>query len=122
MINTILKNKLIEKELSLRDAGRLIGVSHTTLARVINGENIDLGTLEKISEWLGIPLSTALNSRSEASPTALRLSAILDANPRLADTFETVLQQVDVSQIPVEIMEEILSYLTFKISQYAERI
>jgi len=53
---------------SLRAASRISGISHPTLSRLENGSEPDVCTLEKLSDWLGIPMSEVLAaSRSNAS-------------------------------------------------------
>ena len=50
--------KMKKENLSLRKAGIQAGVAHTTIDRVCKGESVDLETVQKISDWVGVPVST----------------------------------------------------------------
>jgi transcriptional regulator with XRE-family HTH domain len=43
--------------LSVRVAAKEIGISPTTLQRIVNGNIPDIKTLEKVMEWLGCRLA-----------------------------------------------------------------
>jgi len=52
MFARVVRNKLVRKGLSARDAAKLIGLSHATISRVCKGGQPDLETYLKIVRWL----------------------------------------------------------------------
>lgn len=48
----VLRAWRLHKELGVRDAAKMIGVSSATFSRIERGESMDGGTLAKILLWL----------------------------------------------------------------------
>ena len=50
----LLEQRMRERSLSIREAAKEIGVSHTTISRIINEQTTaDIYTLIAVSKWLG---------------------------------------------------------------------
>jgi DNA-binding XRE family transcriptional regulator len=54
-LGSILKQTRISAGLNLKQAGRIIGVSDSTLSRIENGSSPTLQCYEKILNWVDIP-------------------------------------------------------------------
>ena len=115
--------RLIEERMgaevkSLRRAGREIGIAHTTLKRILEGEPYDVSTAQKIADWLGVPLSTLLDSggTSEDKDTlAAQIAAVLETEPRLAEVFGRAMQRVLSGKMSNEAFRDLAAYAAFKI-------
>lgn len=122
-IARLLEERMGERGLSLRKAGREIGVAHTTLARILNGEPYDVPTAEKIADWLGMPLSTLLDTggASEDRETlAAKIAAVLETEPRLARVFGDAMERVLNGEMSNEAFRDLAAYAAFKLQLVEE--
>lgn len=46
--------RIIEKELTVREAAKEIGVSASTISRIENGKTCEIESFLKICEWMGM--------------------------------------------------------------------
>ena len=67
MLRKLIGKKMKEDGLSMRTAAKEIGVSHTTVNRVLTGSPLDIPTLLAICDWLDVQPATALNSLASSS-------------------------------------------------------
>ncbi len=104
---------------NFKSAAKEIGVSHTTLARIINGEKPNIDTLMAVSTWLGVPVTTFIEQ-----PGNLQLSnqivALFEANPKLAAVFSEALARIEVGAAEPSLIREIVDYASYRI-QTTER-
>lgn len=63
----MVKAKLDQQGLKLRDAATLTGVSAATLSRVLNGKLPDTKTFAALVRWLGVSADLFIPARSTAS-------------------------------------------------------
>ncbi len=83
-LSTLLREKIIQENISEREASRQIGVSPTTIARVLSGDLPDLTTMIAMCDWLGVSVSKILDSTLPGeSALVAKISAILEAKPEL---------------------------------------
>lgn len=61
MLPKLLTERQRKDGLSNRAVSREIGVSHSTISRALNGDQLDMATLEKFADFLGIPVSSLLD-------------------------------------------------------------
>jgi len=122
MLNEILKDELTKRGLSTREAAREIGVAHTTVARMLQGITVDIGTLQKTCDWLGIQLSTVLNveDKSELGLTS-KLSMILQKEPGLAGVFAEALDELENGHISADDLADIMGYAAYRINLGKQR-
>jgi transcriptional regulator with XRE-family HTH domain len=113
LLQVVLSNKLRELGISIREASRRSGIPNTTINRMLKGEAIDMPTLVKIAEWLDIPPSNLLDGL-DRSNLAAKLSAMLNANPRLKESFEEVVDKINSGQVEKTVVDEIASYAVFR--------
>lgn len=84
MIDRILRYEISKRDLSIRGAARQIGIAHTTLERMLSGNPADLESIEKVSQWMHVKVSTLLDIDDE-NPTVAFISCWLDKRPELRD-------------------------------------
>jgi len=117
MLQTILKTEIQTRGVSVREAARQIRVAHTTLLRVLQGDQIDLETLTKICNWLGVSPAIVLNFEySNAGSLADELKVFLANNPELEAALSQAIRMVENLHIKRSILDDLLAYITFRIS------
>ena len=114
MLETLLINKIRDDDLSIRQAGKQIGIAHTTVIRLMEGGNCDQTTLVKVATWLNVEPSTLLDSEGK-SDLANKIAVLLEQQPKLADLLGEVLDRVVRDEIKPEAFTEIISYITFRL-------
>jgi len=117
MINAIIRNEIHQRGLSVRKAAREIGVSHTTMFRIIKGSPIDLPTATKLSNWLNVPVSSLVdastgNNSSEIEKIIFFLSLYPDLIQKLIQTIDQIQTNPNVTQA----IADVLAYLVFRLS------
>lgn len=116
MLRQLLEQEIANRKLSHRAAAREIGVAHTTVMRILNNEQADLDTVEKIGNWLGVGTSSllGLNSSIPANPYP-HLQVFLEMNPKLAKTLNKSIEDLLSTNNNLAIIEDVLSYLAFRL-------
>lgn len=116
MLVQLMKDKLQNERLSLRAAARQIGVSHTTIARVLNGEQVDMDTLVELANWLGVPPSTLLNTQGDVDETLSdKIASVLETEPRLKEVFEEAINRIERGEASPQLLSDIISYAKYKL-------
>lgn len=85
-LGRLLRERRRRDGLSLRQAAQDVGVSFNTLARIEKGHVPDLGTFQRIAEWVGVPPGAFFHPqprRSESTPDIV--ANHLRADPALTD-------------------------------------
>ena len=86
MLEIILRKELYERGLSSRSAASEIGVAHTTLLRALRGQSVDVETIVKIANYLGIRPSELINTLDDSGTSlADQLSVLLSRSPELEE-------------------------------------
>lgn len=120
MFRTILDNELEQRDMSIREAAREIGISHTTLIAARDGtRTLDVGTALKIAKWVGVPLSTLVE---EANPEEFEknslfqaLQLVLQAAPELEQTFRIAADELAAGTLSLSDFKDITEYAAYKI-------
>jgi len=113
----LLRQRLDAEGLSVRDAGELIGVSHSTVARAVNGEEVKIDTLTKICDFLGVPVETILNIRGEKDELMDRIVTVISIEPELAEVFSEISKDLTEGRINSNILFEIAAFAQFRLHQ-----
>jgi len=118
----VLGNLLAEKQkqegISTRELGRRIGVAHTTIARIIDGQATDFDTLEKVAEYLQVNVVDLLNVGSKVETEALgaQVAVLCEMEPRLVEVFREAMYRVNKDEIPPEALRDIIRYAAFRLN------
>jgi len=51
MLAHMLQDTMTKENLSVRKAAQEIGISHSTITRILNNDNIDLQTYQQVCTW-----------------------------------------------------------------------
>lgn len=121
LLQKMLKEKMKQEELSLRGAAKLIGVSHTTINRVLKGDrhDLDLDTLLKFSRFLGVPLSKLLGE-NEGTIYA-RIAQVVALEPALQSVFTKAYELLVTGELDLDDLREIASFAEYKLRGNHER-
>ncbi len=86
-LSELLKKRLETEGLSVRDAGKLIGVSHSTVARAVSGETVEIDTLVKIARFLGMSVEDVLDPKDTPDDVLEQILLVTSIEPELAKVF-----------------------------------
>jgi transcriptional regulator with XRE-family HTH domain len=103
-----------EKDLSAREVGIILDVSHTTVLRALRGDAIDLQTLLKIAEWLNIRPSALLDSFQDEDVDA-RIEVLVNTFPELREVLEKAVEAIEAGRADPAIIKDIASYAEYRI-------
>lgn len=117
MLAGILKDELSKRGLSTRDAARQIGVAHTTVARILNNVPVDIGTLRKVCDYLGLQVSSVLNVEDK-SPLGLasKIALVVEKQPELGKVFSDAVDAVVNGELTNDDLADIVGYAAYKIN------
>ena len=109
--------KMKKENLSLRKAGIQAGVAHTTIDRVCKGESVDLETVQKISDWVGVPVSTLVDIGEVKSPMVDDIAVLFSLNEEFAEVFTEVAKRIKAGELPPELLSEITAFTSFRLDR-----
>ncbi len=120
MFRTILENELERRNMSIREAAREIGISHTTLIAARDGTRaIDVGTALAIAKWVGVPLSTLVEEANpaefEKNSVLQALKIVLEAAPELEQVFREAANELAAGTLSLSDFRDITEYAAYKI-------
>jgi transcriptional regulator with XRE-family HTH domain len=122
MLQSLLNDKMKKRNMSARQVAEEINnqigeMSHTTILRAQKGEYVDIETLIKLSEWLGVIPSTLLNSMASTSRgLADKIAAVLERAPSLTREFGRAADLIIKEKISPDILEDIAAYAAYRIN------
>ncbi len=112
----LLKERMNEEKLSVRKAAKLIGgVSHSTIARVINGETVEVDTLIRICDFLKIPVAEVLDLEEGPRELTNKIRKLVSFEPELGEVFKKIADGIADEKIDREILSEIASFASFRL-------
>jgi len=114
MLQKVLEGAMKEKNLSAREVGAMLGVSHTTVLRAMRGEQIDLDTLIKIADWLKIRPSALLDSMGDTDVDS-KIDVLVEAYPELQKVLENAAVAIEKGQADPSIIKDIVAYAEYRI-------
>ena len=118
MLRSLLAEKMRKEQLSARDAARQIGISHTTVNRVLDGDIPNVENLVSISNWLGVSVATALGVETGTQDdVAARVALLIEAEPRLKQLFGAFVKDYRDGRLSSEDIEDIFAYAAYRIQR-----
>jgi DNA-binding Xre family transcriptional regulator len=119
-LSDLVKRKMEEEHLSLRGAGAAADVAHTTIDRVIKGEPVDLLTLEKVCDWLAVPVTSILDLREDEGDLSAQVAAIVAMCPELEVVFSEMSNLVVSGEIDKDVLSEVAAFAAYRLSHYRQ--
>ena len=120
LLQSLIKDKMQRNDLSMRGAAAEIGISHTTLIRIMGGEPYDVPTAEKIADWLNVPVSTLLDLHEKGEDDlAKQIALVLRQEPALAKVFGEAMARLADGRIKPETIRALASYAAFQLETSA---
>lgn len=117
LLKILLEEKMRKEGLSEREVARQVGFSNSTIARIMHDKPVDLPTVIEICKWMNVTPSSVLDSEvADAAGLAAKVTAFLEANPKLAESLKEVMDQLDRERLDPSIMQEIVSFIHYKLS------
>ena len=113
MYQRLLQDRIDARRLSIRRAAQEIGISHTTLRRLIAGDPADLDTLDKVSTWLGVNLPDLLRDQENAERGDTVFAFFAAAHPDLYDALLRMVNQVNVGLFSASEIAALTSFADF---------
>ena len=118
MLQKVMQRELERRGLNYREAAEEIGVTHTTIYRILQGENVNRDTLVKISDWTGVSIATLLGMTENQGSQAIAslITGLIEKEPGLRSVFEEAYQSLLDGEIAVDDIRDIAVYAAYKLS------
>jgi transcriptional regulator with XRE-family HTH domain len=122
LLSQWLKQELESRNLnSLRKAGEEIGVAHTTIQRILNGNSVDIATIELLSNWSGVDKVTLTNAvgihMDVDTSNTLTWEMILGRYPELAEALRLLIDRYRNGDLQPHTIASIVQYIRFAMSE-----
>lgn len=115
MLSEYLNKEMQDRGLSVRQAALQIGVSHSTIFRVLKGDSFDVPTLVAISNWLNVRPSTLLDNLGKSN-TIDQIALLVEGNPGILEVLDEAVKAINNKEADPAIIEDIVAYATYKLS------
>lgn len=114
MLQELVKQALHDRHKSVRQAASEIGIAHTTLNRIIDGQPFDLDTARKICDWLRVDLATILSITVNRSAEFIdRLTICMDFSPSFRNALEVLVSNFEKGKIDATVLDQIANFMQF---------
>ena len=121
-LSELVQRKMEQEHLSLRAAGAQADISHTTIDRIIKDDTVDLGTLEKVCDWLGVPVTTVLDAGKYSNDVIEQIANAIALCPELADVFGEIADRVVAGEIDPSILVEVASFASYRLGIHKQEV
>lgn len=121
-LSDLVRRKMEADHLSLRAAGIEAGVAHTTIGRVLKEESVDLLTLEKVCDWLSVPVTSILDVKDEDSELLAQMASAVALCPELSEVFSEIADLVLAGEIDQTILSEVASFASYRLGLQKTRL
>lgn len=111
----LLRKRMDVENLSLRETGEKIGVSHSTVARIVDGETVEVDTLVKICDFLNIPVETVLDIREEPEEILQQVVMVLSIEPELSQIFGDIARGIINKEVDRKVLSEIAAFASYRL-------
>jgi len=116
MISELIRKKMRDENLSSRKAAAQVGVAHTTILRAAENKNVDYASLKKICNWLGVPVSSAIDIRTSDDQSLMdKIALLVTIEPALTKVFAEVVGEIEKGNMSEADLLDIVAYANYKI-------
>jgi len=116
-LRDIVKQKMNQDKLSLRTAGDQVGVSHTTIDRVLKEKSVDLETVQKVCDWVGIPITNVLDINQANVEMVDEVAALISLNPELKKVLRKLDNNIKIGALNPIILSEIAAFISYRMHE-----
>lgn len=117
-LSELLSESLDKAGMSVRVAAKQIGVSHATVARAANGETVEVDTLVKIADFLGVPVNSLLDNPETPDEVYEQISIVFTIEPALKLVLTDIAKRIRDEQIDHSILSDVASYASFQLQKH----
>lgn len=115
-LSDLVHRKMEAENLSLRAAGEQVGVAHTTIDRILKDKSVDFETIEKVCDWLGVPVATVLDVREDSQEIMDQIASILALSPQLSGVFSELAEKVISGEVDPSILAEVAAFTSYRLN------
>ena len=113
----LIQDRMQKNRYSIREVSRQVGVAHTTIIRVLGKETVDVDTLIKLCDWLGVSPAIALDGMIETDRTlADQIATVLEAYPGLKEVFTEAMERLNRGEISPDTMADLIAYANYRLN------
>lgn len=113
----ILGDEIKRRGISNRQAAREIGVSHTTINRILDGMPADFDTIMLVAKWLKVEPAVLIDAGSlDKSALPAKITALVEREPELARVFEEALDRIESGEASSDLIRDIVAYASYKLN------
>jgi len=122
ILPNLLRNKMNSEGLSGREVARQIGVSATTVARVLNGESVDVDTLLRLCKWMDVSPAAILDAQLPSrSGLSAKIAAVIQTNPALAEIFDAAMEKLGKGEVDISVIHDLAAYAAYRLKLGEEK-
>ncbi len=114
-IGRLLEAEMRDRRLSMREAAEEIGVTHTTIGRILRGRPVSVTTLTNVARFLRIDPGDLLETGKENEQLIKNIALVLEREPALAGVMQEVAEKVNSGEVPQETFREIVRYALWRL-------
>ena len=116
-LSELLSARLDLLGMSVRKAADKIGVSHATVARAANGETVEVDTLVKIADFLGVPLNSLLDDVETPDEVYEQISIVFTFEPELKKVLTRIAKKIEDQTIDPKILSELAGFASYRLHE-----
>lgn len=117
-LSELLQKRMEMEGLSVRRAADKIGVSHSTVARAANGQTVEVDTLVKLADFLGVEVLDLLDVKETPDEVYQQISMVISMEPELEDVFKKIAEKIEAGELEKTILDEVAAFAAFRLQQY----
>jgi len=112
------KERLKTENLSYREAAEKIGVSHSTVARALKDENLDVRSLKRICDWLGVTINDVIYEDDEPEQMYQDIATLFSISPSLKEAMKNLAVRIKNNEFDKNILEEIAAFTFYQMDRH----
>jgi|GEM_PF-3227956 len=113
MLTGLLEAEMKRRNMSVRSAAKEIGVSHTTLNRVLHEETeVDLATVMMIAKWMNLRPAALLGSTADDE-----IGTLVESIPGLREVLVEAAHLVETGEVSPAVLDDIVSFARYRLME-----